>query len=233
VAATNRDLEGMMAEKQFRSDLYYRLNVFPIHVPPLRERSEDIPLLVRHFVQQFARRMDKTIERIPARIIDALTRYAWPGNVRELQNVTERAVILSSGPVLQIPLRDLSIRAIPGRRPCHRFHRGLRAGQDGGKDQTLAHVERAHVLAILKEANWVLSGPKGAATRLGINRSTLQFRMKKLGIVRPSTVDGSFDWQPRVPVANTLPAATNTVSTVDSIDGPTSPFSFALSDLSN
>ena len=171
VAATNRDLERMMAEKQFRSDLYYRLNVFPIKVPALRERSEDIPLLVRHFVQHFARRMNRVIETIPSETMQALTRYSWPGNIRELQNLIERAVILSTGTVLRVPLGDLGTRTIPA--------------QDGGKHQTLEQAERAHILATVKETKWVLSGPNGAATRLGVNRSTLQFRMKKLGIVRP------------------------------------------------
>jgi formate hydrogenlyase transcriptional activator len=171
VAATNRDLAGMVERNEFRADLYYRLNVFPIHLPPLRERSEDIPLLVRHFVQHFARRMGKTIETIPADTMDALTRYVWPGNIRELQNLMERAVIRSPGPVLQFRLRDLNIGAIPP--------------QNGRTYQTLEQAEHAHILATLKETKWVLSGPRGAATRLGMNRSTLQFRMKKLGIRRP------------------------------------------------
>jgi formate hydrogenlyase transcriptional activator len=173
VAATNRDLAGMVEKNEFREDLYYRLNVFPIHVPPLRERSEDIPLLVRHFVRHFSRRMGKTIETIPAETVDALTRYRWPGNIRELQNLIERAVILSSGPVLEFPLLDLKIRTIPP--------------QNGGKHQTLEQAERAHILATLNETKWVLAGPRGAAARLGLNRSTLQFRMKKLGIVRSWT----------------------------------------------
>jgi formate hydrogenlyase transcriptional activator len=171
VAATHRDLERMTAEKHFRSDLYYRLNVFPIEIPPLRERSEDIPLLVRHFVQHFAERMNKTIETIPSETMQALTRYSWPGNIRELQNLIERAVILSTGTVLPVPVRDLSISTI--------------ATQDSRKHLTLEEAERAHILATLKETRWVLSGPRGAATRLGLNRSTLQFRMKKLGIARP------------------------------------------------
>jgi formate hydrogenlyase transcriptional activator len=186
VAATHRDLESMMAQKQFRSDLYYRLNVFPIEVPPLRERSEDIPQLVRYFVQHFARRANRTIETIPARVMESLSRYSWPGNVRELQNLIERAVILSPGPVLQVPLQDLLARTIPG--------------QNNGEHETLAHAKRAHILATLKDTQWVLSGPRGAATRLGMNRSTLQFYIKKLGIVRPSTVYAPFGWQQRVPV---------------------------------
>ena len=160
-----------MAEKHFRSDLYYRLNVFPIEVPPLRERSEDIPLLVRHFVQHFARQMNRVIETIPTETMEALTHYSWPGNIRELQDLIERAAILSTGTVLRVPLRDLDIRTIPA--------------QPGRKHQTLEEAARAHILATMKETNWVLSGPQGAATRLGLNRSTLQFRMKKLGIARP------------------------------------------------
>src|ERR1700729_1305132 len=117
VAATHRDLEGMILDKQFRSDLYYRLNVFPIQVPPLRERREDIPLLVQHFVQQAARRLCKTIDTIPSETVDALIRYRWPGNIRELENVIERAVILSPGPVLQLSLRDLKSRIMPGQNP--------------------------------------------------------------------------------------------------------------------
>jgi len=171
IAATNRELRKMVEQQKFREDLFYRLNVFPIYVPALRERSEDIPLLVNHFVQRFARRMNRTIETIPAEAMAALTRYAWPGNIRELQNLIERAVILSQGPVLQITLRDIESDTQPRR--------------DAGKDQTLEAAERAHILAILNETRWVLAGSRGAAARLGINRSTLQFRLKKLGIVRP------------------------------------------------
>jgi DNA-binding NtrC family response regulator len=171
IAATNRELRKMVEQQKFREDLFYRLNVFPIDVPALRERSEDIPLLVHHFARRFARRMNRTIETIPAETMAALTRYPWPGNIRELQNLIERAVIVSHGPVLQVPLQDLDNRTSP---------RG-----DNGKDQTLEAAERAHILAILKETRWVLAGPRGAAARLGMNRSTLQFRLKKLGIVRP------------------------------------------------
>jgi formate hydrogenlyase transcriptional activator len=170
VAATHRDLEGMILEKLFRSDLYYRVNVFPINVPPLRERPEDIPLLVHHFVQQATRRMRKTIDTIPSEIMEALIRYPWPGNIRELENVIERAVILSPGPVLRLSLRDLKSRVTPG--------------HNADRHQTLEEVERNHILMTLKETRWVLSGPSGAATRLGLNRSTLYFRMKKLGIYR-------------------------------------------------
>lgn len=170
VAATHRDLEGMILEKQFRSDLYYRVNVFPIYVPPLRERPDDIPLLVQHFVQEAARRMQKTIDMIPSETVEALIRCRWPGNIRELENVIERAVILSPGPVLQLSPRDLKSR--------------ITAGHNADRHQTLEEVERNHILKTLKETRWVLSGPSGAAARLGLNRSTLYFRMKKLGIAR-------------------------------------------------
>jgi len=170
VAATHRDLEGMILEKLFRSDLYYRLNVFPVCVPPLRERPEDIPLLVHHFVQQAARQMRKTIDTIPQETMEALTRYRWPGNIRELENVIERSVILSPGPVLRLSPRDLNSR-VPPDRSADRY-------------QTLEEVERNHILRTLKETRWILSGPTGAASRLGLNRSTLYFRMKKLGVAR-------------------------------------------------
>jgi formate hydrogenlyase transcriptional activator len=170
VAATHRDLEEMVVEKQFRSDLYYRLNVFPIRIPPLRERTSDIPVLVRHFVNRAASQMKKIIDSIPAEIMDALTRYPWPGNIRELENIIERAVILSSGPVLRVSLHDLNTR--------------ITLGHSANGGQTMEEVERKHILATLKETRWVLSGPAGAATRLGLNRSTLYFRMKKLGISR-------------------------------------------------
>ena len=136
IAATNRQLREMVEQQKFREDLFYRLNVFPVNVPALRERSEDIPLLVNHFAQRFARQMNRTIETIPAETMAALTRYPWPGNIRELQNLIERAVILSRGPVLQVPLQDLDSCTAPRR--------------DNGKDQTLEAAERAHILAILK-----------------------------------------------------------------------------------
>jgi formate hydrogenlyase transcriptional activator len=173
VAATHRDLEAMIADKEFRSDLYYRLNVFPITIPPLRERPADIPLLVKHFVQRAARKMNKAIDTIPCETMEALTQRPWPGNIRELENVIERAVILSPGPVLRVPLQDLHGRMAPR----HNHERS----------QTLEEVERKHILTTLKETRWVLSGPRGAATRLGLHRATLYFRMKKLGIVRPGT----------------------------------------------
>ena len=173
VAATHRNLERMISEKQFRSDLYYRLNVFPIPIPPLRERPGDIPLLVQHFVQQAARKMNKVIDTISCGTMEALTQYQWPGNIRELQNVIERAVILSPDPVLRDPLRDL--------------HMHITLTQNHERSQTLAEIERKHILTTLRETQWIISGPMGAATRLGLHRGTLYFRMKKLGIFRPST----------------------------------------------
>jgi len=171
IAATNRDLAALVEAQAFRADLFYRLNVFPVCVPPLRERPEDIPLLVRHVVAQCAQQMQRTIDTIPAATLDALCRYPWPGNIRELQNCLERAVILSPGCVLQVPLDDLRSGALPSPEP--------------GQRQTLEESDRALILATLQKTKWVLAGPKGAAVRLGLNRSTLAFRMKKLGIVRP------------------------------------------------
>ncbi len=169
VAATNRDLGHMVEQQKFRSDLYYRLKVFPITVPPLRERAEDIPLLVRHFVQKFALRMKKRIETIPAEAMKALQAYPWPGNVRELENFIERAVILTSGTDLFVPLAELK-RA---------------AGSANGSATTLEEVERDHILRTLRETNWVIGGVSGAAVKLGMKRTTLQSKMQKLGISRP------------------------------------------------
>ena len=171
IAATNRDLEEMVEEQKFRSDLFYRLNVFPIHVPPLRERPEDIPFLVRHFAQHFAYTMSKQIDAVPSEIMSALVRYPWPGNIRELQNVVERAVILSKGPVLNVALSDLKPRPSEGR--------------PASGPVTLEEAERSHILSVLEQTKWVIGGPNGAAARLGIKRPTLQFRMQKLGITRP------------------------------------------------
>jgi formate hydrogenlyase transcriptional activator len=173
IAATNADLGAMVEARRFRADLFYRLNVFPIHIPPLRERKEDIPLLVRYFVQRFARQTNRTIDTISSETLETLTRYPWPGNIRELENVIERAVILSSGPILKVPLEDLQSPVGPG--------------PTNGKHETLEEIEREHILSIVKATKWVLAGPRGAAARLGMNRSTLQFRMKKLGIVRPGS----------------------------------------------
>jgi formate hydrogenlyase transcriptional activator len=172
VAATHRDLARMVADGRFREDLYYRLNVFPLTLPPLRERPDDIPRLVRHFTQRFARRMGRQIESIPSAVMEALVRYPWPGNIRELQNIIERAVILSPGPALQVPPGDLQPASAQARTP---------AAAPG----TLADAERDHILGILRETGWVLGGPDGAAARLGMKRTTLQSRMKKLGIARP------------------------------------------------
>ncbi|HEY2584668.1 MAG TPA: sigma 54-interacting transcriptional regulator [Tepidisphaeraceae bacterium] len=174
VAATNRDLSQMVSEGRFRSDLYYRLNVFPIALPPLRERPDDIPRLVRHFTQRFARRMGRRIETIPSSVMDALARYPWPGNVRELQNVIERAVILARGPALQVPPADLQSAAAPA------------AAAGNGASVTLADAEREHILGALRDTGWVLGGPRGAAARLGMKRSTLHWKMQKLGISRPN-----------------------------------------------
>jgi Bacterial regulatory protein, Fis family len=162
----------MVEEQKFRADLFYRLNVFPAHVPALRERQDDIPLLVRHFVQQFARRMNKAVDTVPTETMNALVRYHWPGNIRELQNLVERAVILSTGPILKVPLNDL--QAPPAPAAARRI-------------PTLQEAERRHILEALDASNWVISGPNGAAASLGLKRSTLQARMDKLGIRRART----------------------------------------------
>lgn len=171
VAATNCDLKTMMAEKQFRNDLYFRLNVFPIRIPPLRERPDDIAQLVKAFVSRFATRMNRRIEVIPDAILEALRQYDWPGNIRELQNFLERSVILSSGPTLQAPLESLSL------------HRSRPAVP--GAPLTLEEAETRHIIAALQEVNWVIGGPKGAAEKLGLKRTTLVAKMRRLGITRP------------------------------------------------
>jgi formate hydrogenlyase transcriptional activator len=173
IAATNRDLAAMVEEQTFRSDLYYRLNVFPIRVPALRERPEDIPLLVRHFVQQFSRRIGKHIDTIPSETMNALVAYHWPGNIRELQNVIERAVILSMGSVLKVPIDEL--------RP---LASAPQTENDNGKNMrdVLDDTERRQILNALEQTNWTVAGSNGAAARLGMKRSTLQSRMQKLGI---------------------------------------------------
>ncbi len=168
VAATNRNLVDMVKRSEFRSDLYYRLNVFPIPLPPLRARREDIPALVEHFVEIYSRRMDKQIEHIPPETMFALTSYQWPGNIRELQNFIERSVILSSGNVLRPPLASLKAAA----------------ETESLEAITLEDAERNHIRKILEQTRWVVAGPNGAAARLGIKRSTLYFRMQKLGISR-------------------------------------------------
>jgi formate hydrogenlyase transcriptional activator len=178
IAATNRDLAAMAQENKFRPDLYYRLNVFPIRVPSLRERAEDIPLLVRHFVQQFSRRMGRAIDSVPADTIDALVEYHWPGNIRELQNVIERAVIVTQGPVLKVALGELASA------PRMSAHAPALASSDDGNSmrKVLEETEREQIIRALEQANWVISGESGAAARLGMKRSTLQARMQKLGI---------------------------------------------------
>ncbi len=179
IAATNRDLEAMVGEQKFRSDLFFRLNVFPIHVPPLRERQSDIPLLVRHFAQQFAKRMNKAIDTIPSATIDALCRYHWPGNIRELQNVIERGVITSTGPILRVDVADLKISKPPVPEKA-----SSSGSTNGALRDVLKETERQQILKALKQSNWVVAGPNGAAAKLGMNRSTLQLRMNKLGISR-------------------------------------------------
>jgi formate hydrogenlyase transcriptional activator len=168
ITATNRDLSQLVAAREFRSDLYYRLNVFPIRVPTLRERRKDIPLLVRYFVQRFAHRMNRAIETIPTDSLNALMGWDWPGNVRELENFIERSVILTNGPVLKAPLAEL--------RPTYE--------SPARKDLTLETAEREHILRILRETGGIISGTRGAAARLGLKRTTLQSKMQKLGISR-------------------------------------------------
>jgi formate hydrogenlyase transcriptional activator len=172
VAATNRDLTEMMKRGDFRSDLFYRLNVFPVRIPPLRERREDIPSLVQYFMRKYARRMGKRVETVPAATMRKLVDWSWPGNVRELQNMIERGVILSKGFVLEIPLTEMEQSVIP-------------ALGDNNGGATLEAVERDHILQTLRQSGWVVGGPSGAAARLGLNRSTLNARMRKLEIRRP------------------------------------------------
>jgi formate hydrogenlyase transcriptional activator len=183
IAATNRDLEAMVSEQKFRSDLFFRLNVFPVHVPPLRERQGDIPLLVRHFTQQFSRRMNRAIETIPSATMDALSRYHWPGNIRELQNVIERAVIISTGPVLSVDVADLKFSEA-GR--VVEKTTSPKSPINGALHDVLEQSEREQILKALEQCNWVVAGQRGAAAHLGMKRSTLQQRIRKLGIVRRS-----------------------------------------------
>jgi formate hydrogenlyase transcriptional activator len=169
VAATNRDLKASVEQHQFRSDLYYRLNVFPITLPPLRERREDIPILVRYFTQHYAVRMKKNIQTVPAKTLEVLSRYAWPGNIRELENLVERSVILTQGADLQVPMSELQTES--------------RLAASGAV--TLEEAEREQILRVLRETKWVVGGPSGAAARLGLKRTTLQSKMQKLNITRP------------------------------------------------
>ncbi len=168
IAATNRDLEEMAAKREFRSDLYYRLNVFPIRIPPLRDRREDIPPLVRYFVQRFAKQLRRPIESVSRESMELLCRWPWPGNVRELQNVIERAVILSPGRTLVVPRAEFD-----------------GASRTTSTAVTLEEVEREHILRTLDDTGWVIGGPQGAATRLGLKRTSLASTMRRLGIVRP------------------------------------------------
>jgi DNA-binding NtrC family response regulator len=171
VAATNRHLSQMMAEKQFRDDLYFRLSVFPIRIPSLRDRTEDIPLLARHFVDMYAERMGKRIETIPAQTMESFCRYRWPGNIRELQNFIERSVILSTGMVLSAPLSELAGRV-------------EKVAVERAAIDTLDEAERHHIIKALEETKWVIGGPSGAASRLGLKRTTLLSKMERLGISR-------------------------------------------------
>jgi formate hydrogenlyase transcriptional activator len=174
IAATNVNLEQLVADKEFRSDLYYRLNVFPITIPPLRDRREDIPLLARWFTQKFASRMRKPILSIPAKTLSALAEYHWPGNIRELENLIERAVILSSSSELEVALPEMKAPAIAA------------PAKDDSQSLNFEDAERAHILRVLRDTNWIIGGPRGAAATLGLNRSTLRSKMTKLGIVRTS-----------------------------------------------
>jgi formate hydrogenlyase transcriptional activator len=184
VAATNRDLSKLVAERAFRSDLYYRLNVFPIHIPALRERREDVPLLVRYFVQKFSRRLNKIVEYVPADAMDALANYAWPGNIRELENLIERAVLLSPGKELRVPHAEL--KSAPGvGDDVLSVSSLLMSVPSAPSISTLEEAERQHVLRALRQTEWRIAGPKGAAVLLGMKRTTLQARMRKLGIRRP------------------------------------------------
>jgi formate hydrogenlyase transcriptional activator len=169
LAATNRNLTVRIAQGQFRSDLFYRLNVFPIRLPSLRERPDDIPLLIRHFVRKFARQLDRYIETIPKETMKALVQWDWLGNIRELENLMERSVILSAGNALRVPLAELQAN-YPD------------SGDEGNR--RLDSVERQHIIRVLRETRGILSGPQGAARRLGLKRTTLQSKMQRLGISR-------------------------------------------------
>ena len=188
VAATHQDLAKLVGERAFRSDLYYRLNVFPIQIPALRERPEDVPLLVRYFVQIFSRRLNKDVQYIPADVMDALSHYSWPGNVRELENLIERAVLLSPGQELRVPLGELKSTPVPvaasGVDPSS-FTSFPSLTSATSSISTLEEAERQHILRALKQTQWRIAGPKGAAVLLGMKRTTLQARMRKLRIRRP------------------------------------------------
>jgi formate hydrogenlyase transcriptional activator len=167
IAATNQDLAELVARKQFRADLYYRLNVIPLELPPLRNRPDDIPLLVEHFVRKFSRRLDRAIDVIPPEVMEALQRHTWPGNIRELQNFIERAVVFSPGSELRPTLTDLTCVTKPS--ATNTAH-------------TFTTAAREHILAVLEQTHWMVGGPEGAAARLGLPRTTLLYKMRKLGI---------------------------------------------------
>jgi len=182
--SSNRDLEREVKRGRFRQDLYYRLRVFPIHVPPLRERREDIPLLVAYLVEKKGAALGKRVDRIPRRTMEVLTAYDWPGNVREVENVIERALILSRGPALVV---DSAFVAVPGDR-AGTTATARPAGVADTAPTTLAKAEREHILRVCEACGWRIKGPGATAERLGLNPSTLYFRMKKLGIKRPSSL---------------------------------------------
>jgi formate hydrogenlyase transcriptional activator len=167
VAATNQNFSKMVVAGKFRADLFYRLSIFPISLPPLRDRREDVPLLIRHFMKEYAQKMNKPIDTIPQPAMDAMQRYSWPGNIRELQNFIERSVILTKGVELRAPLAELTNQEMPDNIVC-----------------TLADADRAHILATLRKTNWIVGGRNGAAARLGLNRTTLLAKMRKLRISR-------------------------------------------------
>ncbi|XZE56355.1 sigma 54-interacting transcriptional regulator [Planctomycetaceae bacterium SH139] len=190
ISATHHDLQEMVNQGEFRSDLFYRLNVFPISLPPLRERADDIPRLIRYFTQLFSKRMGRSIETIPANVIEHLCQYSWPGNIRELQNVIERAVILSPGKQLQVAIQELSLATKVESQPDATSESDdqtpLATATSEPDAQTLADAEREHILNALQRAQWVVGGDNGAAALLGLKRTTLQKKMKKLGIERPN-----------------------------------------------
>jgi formate hydrogenlyase transcriptional activator len=182
VAATNRDLQKMVVRGQFRGDLYYRLNVFPILLPALRERREDIPALVTHFVKLFSRRMGKQVHSIPPETMSAFQSYSWPGNIRELQNLVERAVILSRDGALSNPLQNKQTELmIPSLQRTRTFH----------SSRTLEDSDRALILETLEQAGWIVGGPRGAAAKMGLKRTTLLAKMRRMGILRPTSQEGT------------------------------------------
>jgi transcriptional regulator with GAF, ATPase, and Fis domain len=184
IAATNRPLEELVEAGEFRADLFYRLNVFPIDLPPLRERTEDIPLLVRHFVAHHARNVGRRIDAISPDVIDTLVRYPWPGNVRELQHVLHRAVILSDGGSLELPELEVPVKATrpPAPRESHTARSGEMTPGSGCRAGTYEDAVRAYIVEALRETNGIVAGPRGAAVRIGLKRTTLVSKMKKLGI---------------------------------------------------